>query len=209
MSVLARSGGLFQEIANRQPGLSARWMKVHGVMERMGYKAFPQHIADHYIDALLRAMEDELAGGQLQCSEMAMVGSTVQTALSRQWLLSAYEILRTVKATPEGQKHSDLLSLYADVRLVRVPMTKQEIAEDHRLKDVDLELVKFGDDSDVIVYSRTNKVPYTPVMIMSQESGSMGWQAIDLRSGISERQIFRRDISDRMLAAFEAIAETL
>jgi len=65
--------------------------------------------------------------------------------------------------------------------------------------------VKIGDENDVIVYSRKNKVPYRPQIIFNPGNGSIGWKAIDLRHGIVEREVLRRDLSDRMLAILGSI----
>lgn len=204
MGVLTQAAVLFQGTANKNPQLQQRWIAASFRLGNIGAEEYLRYQFDYQLDMLLRAMEDELAGVDHEnMPEATMLGMNVQSMLTRQWLFSTYEMLRTAKSSAKGQGNADLKSLHDDIKVIRVPLAKNEIADDRRLAAEGLELVRVGNENDVVVYDRVNKVPYHPSLQVNIQTGSFGWKAIDLRNGALEREFYRRDLSDRLLHVIE------
>jgi hypothetical protein len=101
------------------------------------------------LDLLLRCMEDEFEANR--AAEIAdTTGSDMtfhhQLTLSETWVVDCYEILRAFRqrdrdalkagVRPSGvSEMKSFKSIFADLELLRMPMTKFEIAKDDRLKE--------------------------------------------------------------------------
>lgn len=159
-------------------------------------------------DVLLRSLEGEVAGRtvSVEPSHADMLSFDFQASLSRQWVLSAYEALRTLQwSDPEGR----MAELLRRLELVRVPLAKLRIAKDQRGlgKGGSIELVRRGDPPDKPgeTYTANGKTTYWPQAVFDPVSGSVGWSVIDLKNQV-QVEILRRDLSDELLSLFAAVA---
>ena len=126
---------------------------------------------------------------------------TLQYTLSRMWVLSTYEVIRLAQETDVGRTHAKLKALRRRIEMVRVPLAKQEIANDQRIKDP-ITLVRVGPgDPKPQSYSARDPSPYYPPTLGETATGSTAWRVLDSKTGQTV-DISRRALSDEMLALF-------
>lgn len=151
------------------------------------------------LDAVLRCMEDEFANGTLGEDVRPWVAEPL-VSLSETWVGQVYEIVRLTRER-KLIADCDLLEVLAhDLRLLRVPMEKYEIAADRKLM-APLSMLRYPAMEGDAVYSY-NKGDSLRAHIMPSgisQRGSVQWSAIDISAELSERWIERRDLSDRVL----------
>ncbi len=167
------------------------------------------------LDLLLRCMEDEFEANK--AAEIAdTTGSNMtfhyQLSLSETWVVGCYEILRAFrqrdrdarKAGVRSSGVSDMKafkSIFADLELLRMPMTKFEIAKDDKLKEpLPLQRGPPNDDaSDQTFYDSKDPARYHLMPNGLSPRGSAIWLALD---HLTRRQYWveRRDLAERLLA---------
>jgi hypothetical protein len=174
---------------------------------------------DGKTDLLLRALEKEQAKCFAQFETYRDGGAfMMQTMLSRYWVLSSYELLRTccdaqicengqpqnaVCETPEcqGCKVVRLKRTFAEVRM---PLTKFE-PQSRRGKGLDtLEVIPVlqADQKTAKTIPFKGKGKYHPSWLQDKDTGCFGWSYYD---AVSEqaRIISRLELSDRFLNLFD------
>lgn len=193
----------------RAPGLSERWIRaLSSLAGSFGAGGLLRYQSDYRIDLLLRALEAETSQTVLQPQQSGQpsLAFDVQGTLSRYWLMSSYELLRVAKNSELGKGNDGLKALYAKFQLVRVPITKLEIAEDRKLGGViTLETIGEGEPR-LSEYDpkKKPKVPFHPEMRICTATGSIGWRLFwpDTRQ---EVVLYRQHLSDELLALGESI----
>lgn len=167
------------------------------------------------LDLMLRCMEDEFEANK--AAELAdTTGSDMtfhyQLTLSEIWVVGCYEILRAFKqrdleALKAGVRPSGVSELeafkviFSDLELLRIPMTKFEIAKDRELKEP-LALRSMppnGNVSDQAFYDSSDPARYHIMPNGLSARGSAAWLALDVRTH-REHWVERRDLAERLLA---------
>lgn len=164
------------------------------------------------LDLLLKCMEDEAEANK--AAEAADATGLVsifhyQLMLSEAWVVGCYEFLRAFRqrdsdAVKEGKRPSgvsdmeEFKSLFADFELLRMPMTKFEIAKDKAMREP-LALQRIGDPSSQTFYD--SKDPWRSHMMAIDISarGSVRWLLVD-HATRAQRWVERRELAERLLA---------
>lgn len=163
------------------------------------------------LDLLLRCMEDECQANQKAAIDKAGVDFTphYQLMLSESWVVNCYEILRSFRQRDdEGDRGADYVSgmekfrsLFADLELLRMPISKYEIAKDRSMKKpLNLRAVPPNKDAtDEHVYDKKDPARSHIMPTGISDRGSVMWLVLD-HSIPREYWVERRDLADRLLA---------
>jgi hypothetical protein len=167
------------------------------------------------LDLLLRCMEDEFeANKTAEIADVTGLNMTFhyQNTLSEIWVVGCYEILRAfrqrdrhaqkVGARTSGVSEMEAFrSIFSDLELLRVPMTKFEIAKDDKLQELlKMEKVPLNNNAiDQTVYDRRDPARYHIMHSGMSPRGSLCWRALDHLTN-REYWIERRDLAERLLA---------
>lgn len=167
------------------------------------------------LDLLLRCMEDEFEANK--ATEIAdTTGSDMtfhyQLTLSEIWIVGCYEILRAFRQRdrnavdaglpPSGvSEMNSFKSIFADFHLLRIPMTKFEIANDNKMKEpLPIQRSPANNDaSDQTFYDSKDPARYHIMPSAMSPRGSAGWVALDHLTK-REHWVERRDLAERLLA---------
>ena len=151
------------------------------------------------LDALLRSMEDELTSDVIQ-SEIRPWVLNPLTSLSEIWVGQIYEIVRLTQERNLVVDDNILSEIAHDLRVLRIPIEKHEIAQD-RILTAPLALSKFSPKQDDIPSRYDKKDPLRAHIMPRAISarGSVQWLAVDISVDVGQRWIERRDLSDRIL----------
>lgn len=161
------------------------------------------------LDIMLRCMEDEYNAPSGVVTEAEMLALDYQGMLSEFWVVSAYEITRLLidrKIAPDSVAFRDLAH---DLRLLRIPLEKHEIAKGSKLSEP-LRMQKMplaGDETDVAVYSKSDTLRAYLMPFRISERGSVMWNTIDPEP-LTSHWIERRALSEQMLALWAAPASS-
>lgn len=153
------------------------------------------------LDSVLRCMEEERAQHQSQ-DEGLDVSQEYQSMLSELWIGALYEVIRLILDRKlAGSDVSIVSSLGHDLRLVRIPIEKHELAADKKLaRPLEMERRPLrGDASDLYVYSRADPKRAHIMPSGLSTRGSLTWQVIDVAT-MESRWVERLDLSDRALS---------
>jgi hypothetical protein len=167
------------------------------------------------LDLLLRCIEDEFeANKTAEIADTTGLDMTFhyQLALSETWVVGCYEILRAFRqrdrdalkacVRPSGVSGMESFkSIFADLELLRMPMTKFEIAKDDKLKEpLPLQKSPSNDDAtDQTFYDSKDPARYHVMPRGMSPRGSAAWLALDHLTR-REHWVERRDLADRLLA---------
>src|SRR5262249_40597957 len=117
-----------------------------------------------------------------------------------QGVLSMYEAIRLAQETDGGRNHAKLTALRRRIEMVRVPIAKQQIANDQKIKGL-ITLVPFGAEGPKQPYSAKDRSPYYPPLLWDDATGSAAWLVLDSKTE-EMTAISRRELSDETLALF-------
>ncbi len=153
------------------------------------------------MDLLLRVLEDERVAkrNMVEGSSPAAPDFSldIQNTLSEYWVGSAYEIFRSAKEKNTSDEAAR--QLHDDLRLVRVPLEKYQLPQDHKLTEP-LPMGVIGDDgSDIQMYDKTDKNRSHIIGRAISGRGSIEWMAIDVVK-MKNIRMERRYLSERILA---------
>jgi hypothetical protein len=206
VAVLPLLAEILKEARHRHHRLPRKWRDVYmGLVRINEATGLLRYQEDLWIDVILRAMEDELAA---RCevsleSDYEILADALQHTLTRYWVLSTHDALRSAARSNTGKEHLKLPSLYERFRLVRVPLAKFKVVGDDGLKEGKVTLVPFGEGGDAepgTYRARSNDEYYPPTPI--DERGSIGWHLFDVKTMLPVT-IYRRQLSDELLALFD------
>jgi hypothetical protein len=189
----------FNEADRRYPEISKSWITVS---VRMGGRLpnsllMPAVQRDGSLDRILLCMEDELAA-KLQNDGFAI---HYQKMLSDLWIGGVYEAFRLLIDRKIAPPEDEFLRLAHELRLLRIPLEKHEIAADRKLPNP-LLLVRTPPNNNANDHYEYSSGDRTKTHIMPSgisARGSIMWQVIDATDGIKSFWIERRDLSDRIL----------
>lgn len=165
------------------------------------------------LDLLLRCIEDEFdANRAAESADATGLNMTFhyQLMLSETWIIGCYEILRAFRqrdedalkigARPSGVSDmQEFKSIFSDLELLRMPMTKFEIAKDKSLKEL-LAVRYFEEPSaDPQFYDNKDPARYHVMPNGMSARGSAVWLALDHKAR-REHWIERRNLGERLLA---------
>jgi hypothetical protein len=198
-------------ISNRD--IHRKWMRVFTrLVSTNDAQDLLRYQSDVDIDIWLREMEEEVANQACKEADnlIHILGFTLQHTLTRYWVLSMYEMLRVAKNSSNGKGDAKIQRLYREFQVVRVPITKLEIANDKKLPGpIKLEADNhMGGPFRLDIYfphprPGERKQQYHPTTLIDPLTGSLGWNIIDAENGLV-RNVFRRNLSDHVLSFYDA-----
>jgi len=193
---------ILSEVNLKSGDLIERWVDLYFNLARTFGGESYRHQPDLWVDLILRKMEDDscIRMRDPAASQQVDMLLTLQYALSRMWVLSTYEGIRLAQETDSGRAHAKLTVLRRRIEMVRVPIAKQQIANDQKIKG-SITLVPFGAEGPKQPYSAKDRSPYDPPKVWENETGSAAWLVLDSKTG-ETIPISRRALSDEMLALF-------
>lgn len=188
--------------------IGQRWVtvsyKIGGHLPESLLVVSVQHMGR--LDTLLRCMEDERRFFRDDGADPNLFD--FQVILSQAWVSGVYEVVRLLdddksrkfESCPEG-----LADLHRDLRLIRVPLEKHELARDRELKNpLTMQRRPPRDDaSDTYVYDKKNSRRAHIMAADVSENGSVRWEATDVKASASKR-LERRSLADRFLKLWDA-----
>ena len=162
---------------------------------------------DGWIDIVLRCMEDEFDGRD-DGVNMVDMHLHFQVLISEMWIGGVYETIRLLAHRKLAPDSDDFRTLAHDLRLLRIPLEKHEIAGDRQLTEP-LKFVAHPPDKNSAKVYEYDKADPRRVHVMPRGfsgRGSATWMVLDVTTGNpSERWIERRELSDRFLALWPPV----
>ncbi|TSP10644.1 hypothetical protein [Cupriavidus campinensis] len=149
------------------------------------------------LDVLLRALEAESRASEP--GDGPTLGSEYLAFLSEAWVGSLYEIVRSMEERQVHPAGVAFKELHHDLRLIRIPLEKYQVAGDRKLSEPLVYLRSPERKGDVPhVYDKTdiNRAHIMPMGL--SERGAIQWLATDV-SVKESRWIERQDLSDRFI----------
>lgn len=192
--------GAFLLGRQRNQDLARRWVAasfhIGGLLPRSSLTVSVQRVGE--LDIVIRCMEDEL-----KTQDPNEIGFKLNylVTLSEIWIGSAYEIVRLLSERELAPQNAKFQTLSHELRLLRVPIEKHQIAADNRIDgEIVLETGPVGSDNiKEYVYKKEDKDRSYVVPTGITERFSVEWVAIDTQNGRSF-WIERRYISDKFLS---------
>jgi hypothetical protein len=187
---------------SRRQELHRTWIsisfKVGGLLPASQLFTAVQQSGD--LDLVLRSMEDDFSLPQVS-AEPENFSLHYQKMLSEMWVGEVYEIFRLLGDRKVAPDSDAFRTLAHDLRLLRIPLEKHEIALDRKLSEplVMAKQPPNTDDTDIYRYSRSDPQRAHSLPTSLSSRGSMMWHAIDLRSETSG-WLERRGLSERIVA---------
>lgn len=214
MSVQELVVSAFRTAAIKYPQVHKSWInasfRIGALLPKSRLSVSIQQSGD--IDMVLRCLEDEAAA--ILPKKVAAEALTVediavsyQLNLSGLWIGSMYEVCRLLISRSLVTNEPKLEALHHELRLIRVPLEKHEIAGDKKLKAA-LEFVphpRHKDDTSSYMYDPGDRRKSHIMPMGLSKHGSPLWQVFDIRDQ-SSYWIERRSISDRFLELWNATA---
>ena len=155
---------------------------------------------------VLRCMEDEFSPPQASAGEPDL-SLHYQIMLSEIWVGAVYEIFRLLTEREIAPDNDAFKTLAHDLRLLRIPLEKHEIALDRELSEplVMVRQPPKNDGADTYTYSRSDPQKAHIMSTGLRRRGSAMWRVIDLKSKTSH-WLERRALSERIVALWEPSA---
>jgi hypothetical protein len=156
------------------------------------------------LDMVLRCMEDDFSP-EASMREVSIFH--YQAMFSEIWIGEVYEIFRLLGARKVAPDSDAFRALAHDLRLLRIPLEKHEIALHGKLPEPLTMLRQPPGKGEADVYMYSSKDPQRAHIMPSGLSsrGSVRWQAIDPQS-MTAKWLERRALSDRIVALWEPSA---
>ena len=184
-----------------------RWVtvscKIGGHLPKSLLVVSVQHMGR--LDTLLRCMEDERRCFRDDGADLNLFD--FQVILSHAWVGGVYEIVRLLddKSRKLESGAEGLKALHHDLRLIRVPLEKHELAGDQKQKDP-LKMRRRpprDDASDTFLYDKNDPRRAHIMATDVSENGSVMWEATDVAASTS-KWLERRSLADRFLELWDA-----
>ncbi|WP_321809183.1 MULTISPECIES: hypothetical protein [unclassified Burkholderia] len=159
------------------------------------------------LDVLVRALEDERAAPHRDARADLLLDSTSRIVMfSELWVGSAYEIIRLLDERKLAPASTNYTKLHDELRTVRVPVEKHEIARDRKLKaPLEFQRVPPRDGDEPYIYAKVKDDPTRAHILPTgfSDRGAVMWHTID-GVDLSERWLERRRLSDAFLDLWPA-----
>jgi len=202
MTVMQLIVSAFKLSTSRHQGLRSTWthisFRVGSQLPNSLLLTSIQRIGD--LDILLRCAEDDFSPSAEDASVSDIFLFHYQKMFSEIWASAAYEIFRLLKARNLADEDCAFASLAHDLRLLRIPLEKHEIAADSNLSEPLLmqRMPPNNDETDRFRYAKNDalKAHIMPTGISCR--GSVMWEVIDVKANKSY-WIERRQLSERMV----------
>ncbi|MFP3479732.1 MULTISPECIES: hypothetical protein [Burkholderia] len=183
--------------------LRARWIEVSfaigGLLPESLLTVSVQRSGD--LDVLVRALEDERASPHWD-ARADLSGDAISrlVMLSELWVGSAYEIVRLLEERKLVPASVDFRKLHDELRAIRVPVMKHEIARDKKLKaPLEFQRVPSRVGDEPYIYAKDDATRSLILPTGISERGAVMWHTID-GIDLSELWLERRRLSDAFLA---------
>lgn len=158
------------------------------------------------VDVLLRSLEKErepLVYEQVKSDEEVRLEFHYQCILSQNWVCSAYEIFRLLKSRKLVSDNPEFDALAHDLRLLRIPFDKHQIAADGELPGP-IEFRSLSSPSRETQHYRYD--PSDPlrgydILLGVAADGSVMWNTVDGTNG-ETKWLKRSALSDKIIAVF-------
>lgn len=169
-----------------------------------------QHIGD--LDIVLRCMEEETKVDNLRRQELA--GEVdfffhYQLMLSEVWVCNSYEVFRLLQSRELVNQNDEFKALAHDLKLLRIPIEKHEIANDRKLSEP-LQMQGLSSEGEVTAdyeYSRSDPRRAHIMGKGTSTRGSVMWEALDGASGNSH-WLERLSLSERIITLWQPDTQT-
>lgn len=151
------------------------------------------------IDVLLRTIEADFAS---PANSQNLLAHHLQLMMSELWIGLAYAVVRAIRVRNDQVRDSIRL-LARELTLVRVPLEKYEIVDDHRLETpLRMETYPSGSaDTRQFVYDKSDPKRAHVLPCGVSERGSIMWMVFDHRQA-SQYWVERQNLADRLLSTF-------
>jgi hypothetical protein len=201
----------FMLARSRYPELHKTWisisLRVGGLLPNSMLSVSVQRAGE--LDMVLRCMEDDFSPAREGAGEVDLFSFHYQKMLSDIWVGKAYEIFSLLINSKRklASKSDAITDLARDLKLLRIPLEKHEIATDWELSEP-LQMERRppkNNETDIYLYSKsdTQKAHIMPSEISSR--GSVRWHVINVESKRSD-WLERRALSERIVALWGAVA---
>jgi hypothetical protein len=156
------------------------------------------------LDMILRCMEDDYSLTKENAESENLFSFHYQMMLSEIWIGAVYEIFRLLAERKLSPDDAAFTMLSRDLRLLRIPIEKHEIAAQGQLSEPLLmqSNPRMSQGRDTYLYSKSDPKRAHIMPAGLSQRGSVMWQAIDLKSQQSH-WLERRALSERMIAVWE------
>lgn len=175
-----------------------------------------QHIGD--LDIVLRCMEEETKVDNSQRQELAgdvdlSFYSQVmdyQVMLSEVWICNSYEVFRLLQSRKLVNQNDAFKDLAHDLKLLRIPIEKHEIANDRKLSEpLQMQRIsKEGEATSPYEYSRSDPLRAHIMGRGTSTRGSVMWEALDGASG-NPYWLERLSLSERIVSLWQSDSQAL
>jgi hypothetical protein len=128
----------FRRASVRQKATHESWVKISfRVGSTLPHSLLSASIQrDGELDLVLRCMEDDFAEAtKLEKTTENLVLFHYQKMLSEIWIGSVYEVFRLIMELEHPRGDSEIAALAHDLRLLRIPLEKHQIAQDKILAE--------------------------------------------------------------------------
>jgi len=201
--------GAFRLAATRFPELHENWVRISyevgGLLPNSLLLVSIQRAGE--LDLVLRCMEDDFPMLSEENHEVSMFGGHYQVMLSELWIGTVYEIVRAfderklVKRNDRLSRGNDFEKLNHDLRMLRIPLEKYQIAADNRLSEPLILARETASEGEFDRYSYvkgdSERAHIVPTAISTR--GSVAWQVIDIQAARSY-WLERRALSERFVS---------
>ena len=163
------------------------------------------------VDVLLRSLEKErepLVYEQVKSDEEVRREFHYQCILSQNWVCSAYEIFRLLKSRKLVSDNPEFDALAHDLRLLRIPFDKHQIAADGELPGP----IEFRSppspfhETQYYLYDPNDALRGYDMLLGVAADGSVMWNTVDGTNG-ETKWLVRSALSDRIIAVFAPHSE--
>ena len=163
------------------------------------------------IDVLLRSLEKErepLVYERIKSDKEEWLEFHYQCILSQNWVCSAYEIFRLLKSRRLISDNPEFDALAHDLRLLRIPFDKHQIAADGELPGP----IEFRSppspfhETQYYLYDPNDSLRGYDMLLGVAADGSVMWNTVDGTNG-ETKWLVRAALSDRIIAVFTSHSE--
>ena len=198
--------------ADQRPVLE-RWIAVsHGIGALLPDSLLAMSVQQiGAMDVLLRSLEKErepLVYEREKSDADIHLEFRYQCILSQNWVCGAYEIFRLLKSRKLIRGNPGFEALAHDLRLLRIPFDKHEIAADRELPGplTYRFLSPLFHETQPYRYDPDDPLRGFDMLLGVAADGSVMWNAVDGTNG-ETKWLARSALSDRIVAVFESLAE--
>jgi hypothetical protein len=197
----------FRQATAQHPALCHKWIqisaRVGGSLPASQLIATVQMLGD--LDMVLRCMEDDFRPSAVAPGPDALFAHHYQKMLTELWTGGAYAVFRLLDERKSAPEPHAIKAIHHDLRMIRIPLEKHEIAAEHKLGDAICmqRLPPNNDASDEYIYKPGDRARAHIMPTGVSPRGSIMWQVFDAKANRSY-WLERRELSERIIASFEA-----